>query len=152
MAKENQTSKLDTARKKEYAKILFLNHDYTQKEIAEKVGTGPHTIGRWVKEGNWETMRRSLVMTKGEILNSLYQVMETLTISIKESGGGDVKDADRLIKISSAIKNLETDTSITEMMETAKLFVRWLQTMDMDFAARVMEHFDMYFKERLKRH
>lgn len=37
--------------KKDIAKSLYLNGNFTQEEIADKVGTTRQTVSRWIKEG-----------------------------------------------------------------------------------------------------
>ena len=44
--------------KKGVAKSLFLDGNYTQEEIADKVGTTRQTISRWIKDGGWEQLKK----------------------------------------------------------------------------------------------
>ena len=37
--------------KKDIAKSLYLNGNFTQEEIADKVGTTRQTVSRWIKDG-----------------------------------------------------------------------------------------------------
>ena len=46
-----KTTKLD---KKGIAKALYLNGEYTQEEIAEKVGVTRKTVNTWIKADSWE--------------------------------------------------------------------------------------------------
>jgi len=86
MAK-GQKSTLTNSEKKEYAKLLFTRESLTQKEIAQRVGTSENTISNWVNAGKWETLRRSLMVTKDEQLSQLYRQLELLNIDIENAKG-----------------------------------------------------------------
>ena len=49
--------------RKDIAKSLFLNGNFTQEEIADKVGTTRQTVSRWIKEGGWEQLKASVERT-----------------------------------------------------------------------------------------
>ncbi len=63
----------------EYAKILFTERGLTQKEIAERVGVTEKTVGNWVKKGDWEKLKKSLLVTKKNQISKLYDQLEWLT-------------------------------------------------------------------------
>lgn len=70
-------------REKEYAKTLYLAGDLTQKEIAERVGVTEKTLGKWIVEEKWESMRKSLLTTRQAQLTSLYDQLEAISTEIK---------------------------------------------------------------------
>jgi len=65
------------------AKILFINDDVSQKEIAERLTLTEKTVGRWVKEGNWEKEKTSLLVTKESQITSLYSQLQSVNDEIK---------------------------------------------------------------------
>lgn len=67
---------------KEYAQSLFVNENLTQKEIAERINVTEKTIGKWVKEGNWETLKVSMMTTKDTQLAVLYKQLEQINHEI----------------------------------------------------------------------
>lgn len=131
--------------------MLFVRGDLTQKDIAEKVGTSANTLGKWASEGKWENMRKSMLNTKTEILRNLYDLLDKISKKLKEEDSiGDSKIADMYVKYTAAINNLETETSIGQIFEVARMYVNWLQGLDPKFALEVLNHFDLFIKERLK--
>lgn len=110
---------LKNSTKKEIAKDLFLTGKYQQKEIAKKVGSSENTIGRWVKDGKWELLRANLTTTKESVLSNWYAQLAEMNKDIAGRDEGKrfatPSESDRMIKISSAINKLETETGIAEV-------------------------------------
>lgn len=142
---------LTGGQKKEWAQLLFTRFDLSIKDIALKTGASEEELRLWIQEGNWEGIRRSLLTSKEVQLNILYDILETITTRIKENGADNTKDADLVIKYTSAIKNLETESSVTQVIEVAKKFINRLQTTDLELAKTVAMHFDAYIKEELRK-
>lgn len=111
---------LSNTQKKEFAKTLYFNNkSITNKEIALRVDATEKTVGKWIAEGEWEILRRSMLLSKSEQIARLYKIMDAVTTKIEEMDGvGDTKLADMMIKYTAAIKNLETDTSIAEIVDS----------------------------------
>ena len=107
---------LTIEQKKDYAKQLFLNDPgITQAEIAEKVGVSKVTICKWVKDGKWQELQASLLIGKEEQLARLYKQLRLLNDAIENKEDqkfATSKEADAILKLTVAIKNLETETNI----------------------------------------
>lgn len=115
--------------KKELAKILFTREHLDQKVVAMRVKVSEKTIGKWVQEGNWREMRRRLLLTKEQELTNLYEELEHLNSVIKNNPTkhADSKQADIRIKLTSAIRDLETNLGIAEIVESGIRFVKYVQ-------------------------
>lgn len=144
------------AQKKEHAKLLYTVEGVTvQKELAERVGVSPQTINKWVNSEDWETLRSSLLLTKEAELRRLYRRFTFLNDMIEERELADRKpvsnaEADALVKISTAIKNLETDVSAAEAMETMKNFINSVRPNNLDLAKQITREADHYIKTLIK--
>jgi uncharacterized protein YjcR len=145
------------AEKKEYAKLLYLKENMTQKEIAERVGVSERTMSKWVKEGNWEHMKTSIIITKEEQLRRIYDQIAALNdfISNREIEEGNKfansKEADTLNKLAAAARSLETDVALADVIEVAKRLINWLRLIDIAKAQEVTRLFDAYIKDAAKR-
>lgn len=128
---------LSLSQKKDYAKTLYFNNkDLSQKEVAERVGVTEKTIGIWIREGGWDDLRRSMLASKSMQIARLYQTIEHVQNKIDETEGiGDTKLADMMIKYTAALKNLENDTSISEIVDTM-----------MQFGTYTQRHYPEHFK------
>lgn len=147
------SKELNTTQKKDWAELLYMQNQLSQKEIAAKVGVAEKTITGWKEKYCWEQMRKSLLTTKGEILRFLYNVLDKLKTKIEaeEDGIGDSKQADMVIKYTAAIKSLETETSISVLMEAGMQFHKYMQTIDPHKALEFLNNYDGFIKEKIKR-
>lgn len=138
--------------KKELAKLYYLTGQYTQKDIAVKVGVRESTISNWVTKEKWDLLKKSMLTSKSESLRTLYDVLASLDKKIKASVDaiGDTKLADMYIKYTAAIKNLETETSIAQIVEVGRLYINWLLVVDPAQAQITVNNMDAFIKEKLK--
>ncbi|WP_020211388.1 hypothetical protein [Flavobacterium rivuli] len=175
---------------KDYAKVLFVNDNLSQKEIAERINVTEKTIGKWVKDGKWDELKVSMLTTKDNQLKSLYAQLERKNIEIatrpivrdipafmlkpvklKDAEGaeslefikydpedypikiGNVPtsaDADAISKITTAIKRLESETSIGDTIEVAKKLIQFIQPIDFAFAKQLTTYCDSYITSLMK--
>lgn len=144
-----------TQEKKDLAKLLFTRNNLSQKEIAERVGVDPKTIGKWVKDELWENLRKSLLVTKEEQLRFFYDQLDSLNkaITLRPEGKryADSKEANTFVMLTTSIRNMETETGVNEIIDVAKAFLNWLRADDLDQAKAITRLFDSFIKERLKR-
>lgn len=136
------------------AKSIYLTGQYDQKEIASLVGVTEHSIGIWKKEENWDELKESLLTTRENELRRLYKMLKVLNddVDIKAKSGTPInsKEADAVLKITSAIKNLELETSIAEKVEIGMEFINYIRKENFDLSKEVTNWFDAYLQTQLK--
>jgi transcriptional regulator with XRE-family HTH domain len=139
--------------KKDYAKLLFVKEDFTQKEIAIKVGVSEKSLSLWVKDGNWAKLKKSLIRSREDMLHWLYDKLEVIKNEIDNSESGTLTngDADKLSKISKIINELVTkDIGLTEIYSVAKLLVTFTRQNAPEKVSDTIDLFDGLIKEHLK--
>jgi hypothetical protein len=123
--------KISISDKQFLAKILYTREQYDGKIVAKKVGVSEKTMSKWVNDFGWKNLRKRLLVSKEIILNNLYEQLEELNTSIKAKNEGKrfgtSSEADTLIKYTAAIRNLETDLSIADLVESGIRFIKHLQ-------------------------
>lgn len=142
-------------RKKDYAKLLYTVNGVTvQKELAERVGVSKVTINKWVNEENWEALRASVIITKENELKRLYMQITELNDAIMQRPSGErfasSKEADILVKLTAAVRELETDTSVADTIEVLSNFVNYIREDDYHKAKDVTVLADLFIKSILK--
>jgi transcriptional regulator with XRE-family HTH domain len=143
--------------KKDYAKLLFTQENLTQKEIAEKVGVSEQTLTKWVNADNeeWKRLRQNIIVTKKEQLSRIYEQIDEINSSIRSKETGrryaDSKEADTLVKLTAAAKNLESEASVGDAIEIGKKFLSWLKPLAPAKAREIAVMFDDFIRDLLKR-
>jgi hypothetical protein len=101
---------------KEEARGLFLSGEIeTNAEIAARLGTKPHTVGKWRKEEDWDGLRRKIdrraaemfvekIATDRTTLNVRHYrlwdlVMANLGETLKANQGLEIRELDRVAGI-----------------------------------------------------
>jgi DNA-binding XRE family transcriptional regulator len=146
MAKQNE--------KREKAKSLYLTGQYSQKEIAELVDTREQTISKWKEEDDWDSLKTSLLTTRENELRRLYKMLQILNDDIDTRAAHKIpinsKEADAVLKLTSAIKNLELETSIADKVEVGTAFINLVRKENLELAKTIATWFDLFLKSSIK--
>lgn len=146
---------LTITQKKEWAKLLFIRENLTQKEIAERVNVSQQTMSKWIKTENWENLKVSITITKEEQLKNLYRQLAEINKAIAERNMEDgnryatTQEADTITKLASAINKMETDIGLSDIISTFKGLLSWLRTFDIEEAKRIAPTLDGFVKSKI---
>lgn len=144
---------LTKKKEQDYARVLYTQERLTFVEIAERTGVSAKTISKWCNDLGWDNIRKSLLITKQTQIAMLYNQMEWLNneIAIRVSKVATPGEADTLIKITSAIKKLEVETSMGEIIEVGRLFIDFTKDVDFHKAKDITTLFDQFIQSRVNR-
>lgn len=143
---------LTNGQKQEWAKLLYLQHSYTIQEIVAKVAVSEAQLRLWIQEGKWDGLKKSLIITKNEQLNTLYELLQAITDRIKTGNADDTKDVDKVLKLTNAIKNLENESAVAQTIDVAKAFIDFLKEDEPDAVPEQTRRFDRYIKQLERKH
>jgi len=148
-------SELNKQQKKEYAKILFTLQQLTQKETADKVGVSQKTMSAWAKEGNWDSLKASLIISKEQQLRRIYAQINELNNFIEKKEFGErfasSSEGDTLSKLASTARALETEMSLSDTISAFMAFLDWLRTIDPMKAKEIILLQDQFIQFKLSR-
>lgn len=140
--------------KKEWAELLFTQKGLNQKEVAAKVGTTEKTMSKWVERYGWKALRDGYSVTRGQELHRIKAQLTELNDAISERDKGEryatTVEADILIKLTAAMKNLETEVNLVEVLNVCSEVVEFIRQTDLPTAQLVAEWFDEFIKHKLK--
>lgn len=140
-------------RLKEHAKLLYTRDNITtQKELAERVGVGEKTIGKWIEEGKWKNLKQNLVLTRQEQYANLMDELERLNLFIKESklGFADSKVADVRRKLIRDIKDLEAESlGLADTISVQVQFLDFIRKENLEHAQMIIDYSDQFIKSKL---
>lgn len=138
--------------KKDIAKTLFVNGDFTQEEIAAKVGTTRQTVSRWAKEGNWDELKASLTITPDQIIAQFHRQIMEINNRIAQRDQGQrfasAAEADALAKLAGAVRKLESDIGVADCVSVAMRFLSWLRPLDTNAAKQFADLLDAFIKDQ----
>lgn len=148
MAKKTD-SKID---KRSIARTLYLNGNYTQEEIAVKVGVSRQTIIRWSKEDSWAELKASLSVTPTQLIAQWQQQIAEInrTITSREEGAryATPAEADAMLKLATSIKKIQDDLGVSEVISVCMRFLAWLRPLDMEQAKAFNSLMDVFVKDQ----
>lgn len=140
---------------KDWAQLLFVKEGCSQKEIAERTGKSAVTINRWAKEGEWTKLKQSLLVTREAQLSRMYMQLDELNTSIMNKEEGQrfpsSKEADTISKLANAIRTMETEASIADIVEVSKRLLNWLRPVNPTLAKELASVINDFIGDILKR-
>ena len=138
--------------RKGIVRSLYLDGNYTQEEIADKVGTTRQTVSRWIRDGNWESIKASVAITPAQIIAQWNrQIIEVNNaIAGREEGKryATPAEADALAKLAGAIGKLQNDIGVSDCVSVAMRFLSWLRPLDIEAAKQFNNLFDAFIKDQ----
>lgn len=92
------------------------------------------------------------MVTRQKMISDLYDQLEWLNDDIKtrDIKVADSKESNTIAVITSAIKKLETETSIAEIFEVGTAFLDFLKPIDFDTYKKLIPIFDAFINSKLK--
>lgn len=149
----NKMADLTSQQKKEWAGMLYIKDNLTQQEIAEKVGVSRQTIARWAKEEKWEELKVGITMSREQQIANLHRQVAEINKVISARGEGqryaNAAEADTINKLSTAIKKLEADVGISDIISVGMKFINWLRPFDLDRSKEFLKLWDAFIKDSL---
>lgn len=147
------TNELTIAQKKEWAGMLYLKENLTQQEIAEKTGVSRVTIGKWIKAEKWEERKTGITLTREEQIANLHRQVAEINNVIGQREPGKryatPSEADTLGKLASAIKKMESDVGIADIISVGMRFIDWLRPVDVEKSKEYIRLWDAFIKDNL---
>jgi len=144
---------LTSSQKKDWAKMLFLKENLTQKEIADRVGVSRVTMSKWCRDGKWEEQKAGITLTREEQISNLYRQVAEINRQILAKPEGErfasAAEADILAKLSAAIRKMESETGIADVISVITKFINYLRPLDLDKAKETAQLADGFIKSIL---
>lgn len=149
--KKYDMDELTNKQKRDFARTLYIKENLTQQEIADRVGVSRQSLSRWIKDDKWEEMKASLTLTREQQIASLHRQVQELnnTILSREEGQrfATSSEADTITKLATAIKKLETDTGLSDIISVGVRFLDYLRPIDPEKTREFTRLWDGFVKE-----
>lgn len=146
-------AELTTQQKKSWAQTLYLKENLTQQEIADRVGVSRVTVSKWIRDGKWEEHKAGLTITREQQIANLYRQVAEINRAIESRPDGErfanAGEADILSKLSSAIRKMEADAGISDIISVLTQFINFIRPVDLEKAKEVTRLADAFIKSKL---
>jgi len=119
------------AEKKQLAQSLYVKSDFTRKQIAEQVGVTEKTLRGWITDGEWDTMKDALQVTRPQLLIEAYSQLKAVNTKIRDDFGNvpnkELSDAKGVLR-----KEIEilSNQPIHKYIEVFEDFIQFLSKND----------------------
>ena len=148
-----EMSELTSKQKKQWAEMLFVKENLTQKEIAQRVDVSEQTLSKWVTTENWERSKFANRVIRVQNIESLQRQLVELNEGIESRPKGErfpsSKEMDAVIKITKAIYNLEDEITQREIIHVFMDYFDWLRAVDLEEAKRQLPFHDQFVKSQI---
>jgi hypothetical protein len=110
-------------------------------------------VSNWVRAGKWEEQKVGLTLTRQEQVANLYRQVAEINKAIAERPEGErfpsSKEADILGKLSAAIRNMEQEVGIADIISVLTGLIDWVRAADLEKAKEITRLADAYIKDKL---
>ncbi len=100
--------------------------------------------------GEWKNYCAKLIADKDEQLRLFYEQLGNLNTSIMQGAGyPNDKEANIQKKLAASIAEIETSTSVGQIIKVAKEFILWIKNDNLELAKSITVVFDGFIKSKL---
>ena len=114
--------------KQEKARLLYLNSDLNQKQIAENIGVTENTISKWIEKFGWKKLKVAMSITKDKIIATTYlQIAEIQQKAIDEDRTLSPSESDQILKLSKVVKDLSGSLGVVTVIGVLMNYGNYIQ-------------------------
>lgn len=137
---------------KQQAKHLYFQTNLSKTEIANYLNVSRRSVHYWIKEGNWERLKRSAEHMPAMLAENCYHIFSHLSEHLlserRVMKPVTYQEANTLHKLTITIKNLKNRQTVNESMEMFAYFLDGLNKKSPGLAQQLMPHVEEYLSER----
>ncbi|MBS1688864.1 MAG: hypothetical protein JSS96_09085 [Bacteroidetes bacterium] len=129
---------------------LYFQTDMSQSQIAELLNINRKTLYLWMKESNWQQVKRSARHTPSILAEQYYQQLAAINEQIatrEEQPYPTREEAEIIRKLTLTIGRIKTGQTVSEHIETMTRFLELLKTEAPSLLEEVLPHTDKFIKK-----
>lgn len=137
---------------KQQARHLYFQTNLSKTEIANYLNVSRRSVHYWIKEGNWERLKRSAEHMPAMLAENCYHIFSHLSEHLLSERRImkpiTYQEANTLHKLTITIKNLKNRQTVNESMEMLAYFMDGVNKKSPELAQQLMPHVEDYLTER----
>lgn len=129
---------------------LYFQTDMSQSQIAELLNVNRKTLYLWMKEGNWQQVKRSARHTPSILAEQYYRQLAAINerIEAREDHPYPTREEAEIIrKLTLTIGRIKTGQTVSEHIETMTRFLEQLKTEAPSLLEEVLPYTDKFIKK-----
>jgi hypothetical protein len=134
------------------AQHLYFQTDLSKTEIASSLGIGRRTLHQWIRQNNWDTLKKSATFIPSFLAENCYQVLGNYTeYLLSEDRKGEpltTQEVNNLYRLTLTINKLKNRSTLCESMEMMQWFAEKVFQRDQALAQKMQPHIHEYIESR----
>ena len=134
------------------AQKLFFQSDLSMTEISEMLGIPRRTLHYWIREKNWDRIKRSAAQMPSLLAENVYHIIARFTQQLlgedRINRAITRHEADTLHKLVLTVNKLKNRNTLNESMEMFGLFMENVNQKSPEMAEQLMPFVDDYIAGR----
>jgi len=134
--------------RQEQARSLYFESDFSQAQIAGKVGVSQKTVSLWINEGKWNLLKNRVLQTPVILIEQMISEIIEINNAIKARQPGQrfptMQEAEIRRKIMSSINILKQQQSVGDNMEVLMNFIEFVRRQNNEHAKTIVEYATEY--------
>ncbi len=142
------------AEKQQQARNLYFQTDLNKTQIADLLNIGRRTLHYWIREKNWDRLKKSASLLPSMLAENCYMVLNNFTESLLSERRIvtpiNSAEAEIVHKLACTIKKLKSHSTINESMEMFAHFVDRVNQKSPELADQLMPFLNEYIEDRAR--
>jgi len=137
------------------AQRLYFQTDISKTQIAETLGISRRSLHNWIRENNWEQIKKNAEVIPSFLAENCYQILGNLTghlLSADRLGQpATIQEVNAVYKLTLTISKLKAKNTLNESMETLAWFTESVEAKDPELAQKLQPHLEEYIAAHAKK-
>lgn len=126
--KEKTSSGID---RKHLAKVLFVDSNKSQKEVAERLGISASQVNRWVMAENWHVLKTANRVTSKQIALDLQKRIFEISQAVENDKRIiTMQETDQISKLNACIRDLDKSADLPTYLQAFEEFLDFIRKHD----------------------
>lgn len=135
--------------KKHLAKVLYVDNNLTQKEVAQRLNMSPVQINRWVKSGEWNTLKKANRITPKQIALDLQKRIFEISQACEEDNRPmTIQETDQISKLNACIRDLDKSADLPTYIFAFEEFLNFMLLNDQKLAQELPDYIYSFLTEK----
>ncbi len=134
------------------AQHLYFQTDLSKSEIASMVGISRRTLHYWVRDYNWDHIKKSAQHMPSQLAENCYFIMakmqEDMLCEERREKVPTYKEVNALYKLTLTINKLKTRNTLNETLELGAHFMEYVNSKNPEDADFIKSYIDGYIVAR----